>query len=915
MSIEPIDPQVREEVEVTGSPHEAQSFLRQYSQMLGPWHLTAITDLPDGNIAIVGASFDNKNSGDMVKWVRERLGRANLYWQVNSLRRDLVPKAPKAALEDVAAIERLHVDIDCDPNAPGTFEDQRAAILALLQDEERLREAGLPGGPSFVIDSGGGYWAFWNLVEPFSLPSGDAQVRREAAHACGGYNKWLATTLNTAFGWHFGDKCHNTDRIARLPGTANIPNAKKREKGRKAAIAKLIVENPERLYRLDQFGTEDVGAAGASREAAAAIVIEKDYTPLLKGDAWEAIEELRRNYPEIGEKTIQKILLAEDIDENLDNLQVDSDKTRSGILHHVNRALQQSGVPLRLIIEILSDPRFEVSKALRFPVGRDKKVATREASRAEVLRAAEIQVRNVAADLREEQKKLEQLADAAAVLAPAPRAIPVEQPNEESALLPAQPSADAPVEFSSSFAPFPPGARLNDVFKEMNKRHCVLLQEGGKTRVLSWERTELDYSREVPVLQSFEDFRNRYMHQQIQVGKNKDGNPIQKPLGKYWLEHAARRQYLALRFQPGEGPVVDGYLNLWKGFAVEPKPGNWSLMREHIIAVLAEGNAEHADYIIKWAAWAIQNPAEPAEVALVFKGGRGTGKGTFARSLKHLFGQHGLQITSSNHLTGRFNSHLRDCCLLFADEALAPEDKKAESILKGLITEPEFTVEGKGLNAIQARNRLHIIMASNEEWVVPAGADERRFAIFTTAEGRKSKEYFTELYTQMSNGGLEAMLHDLQAVDLTDWHPRYNVPETKSLNDQKEQSLNPADQFFLNLLEEGRIPGAKMSPPDIVYSNDQLEGFGLYTIMRSASPKLRELSDQKLATILKRWGCSRVTNGSARGWGFPELPTLRTEWERRYGARQWDQIPKWDADIAEATVGEYLNGHSLAVPF
>src|SRR5262245_14589312 len=163
MTSEPIEPEVRAEAESTGSPSEALNFLKDTSS--GPWSLTSIRDG-----ALTGATFPN--GMDLTRWVRDRLGRANLYWQINTLRRDLTEKAPKAKLEDVAKLDRLHVDIDPDPDAPGTFEEQRAAILALLQDEDRLKEAGLPGLPTFIIDSGGGYWAFWDLIEPYCFGEG-----------------------------------------------------------------------------------------------------------------------------------------------------------------------------------------------------------------------------------------------------------------------------------------------------------------------------------------------------------------------------------------------------------------------------------------------------------------------------------------------------------------------------------------------------------------------------------------------------------------------------------------------------------------------------------------------------------------------------------------------------------------------
>src|SRR4051812_10014450 len=63
-------------------------------------------------------------------------------------------------------------------------------------------------------------------------------------------------------------------------------------------------------------------------------------------------------------------------------------------------------------------------------------------------------------------------------------------------------------------------------------------------------------------------------------------------------------------------------------------------------------------------------------------------------------------------LTGRFNAHLRDACLLFADEAYWPGDKGAEGSLKRLITEPELFIEGKGRDGVMVENRLHVIIAS-----------------------------------------------------------------------------------------------------------------------------------------------------------------------------------------------------------
>ena len=50
------------------------------------------------------------------------------------------------------------------------------------------------------------------------------------------------------------------------------------------------------------------------------------------------------------------------------------------------------------------------------------------------------------------------------------------------------------------------------------------------------------------------------------------------------------------------------------------------------------------------------------------------------------------------------------------------------------------------------------------------------------------------------------MLYDLQHWSLGTWHPR-QVYETEGLRKQKEQSLSPIEQWFDELLQEGKLPG------------------------------------------------------------------------------------------------------------
>src|SRR5262249_18339132 len=126
-----------------------------------------------------------------------------------------------------------------------------------------------------------------------------------------------------------------------------------------------------------------------------------------------------------------------------------------------------------------------------------------------------------------------------------------------------------------------------------------------------------------------------------------------------------------------------------------------------------------------------------------------------------------------------------------------------ESTLKGLCTEPYLVVEGKGQNIVLAKNMLHIMLASNSDWVVPATTDERRFFVRDVSDAHRGDiPYFKAIANQMNSGGLGAMLHDLLNRDISDFEFR-RAPETDALRDQKTLSLPSIRRWWLAVLERG----------------------------------------------------------------------------------------------------------------
>jgi len=424
--------------------------------------------------------------------------------------------------------------------------------------------------------------------------------------------------------------------------------------------------------------------------------------------------------------------------------------------------------------------------------------------------------------------------------------------------------------------PSPP----NNPLIELNSRYACIGDVGGKCRIMSWVASKIDRNVAVPVFQSPKDFSDRYANQYVVV------NNERKAIGSYWLRWPGRNSFEGIDLQPGGKVLLPGnVLNLWRGLAVTPCRGEWPLMRAHICEVLANGDAEAARYILRFAAWAVQHPGEPAEAALVLRGGQGAGKGAFANAMVRIFGAHGLHVYSPKHLVGAFNAHLRECVLLFADEAFWAGDRQGESTLKGMLTEPTLVIEAKGMNAVAWPNCLHVIMAANAEWIVPAAHDARRYAVFNVSEGKTGRrDYFNALYHETEHGGLAAMLFDLLAVDLGSWHPR-DIPNTAALREQKEWSMDWREEWWERRLQEGKLPFFDKSAPDIcraLHLFDQASENTNYRL--NVSPK-------GLSMFLRRIGAIRHHTRAGTVWKFPNLAKCRSEWEK------WMRGWKWDSDL------------------
>jgi Family of unknown function (DUF5906) len=278
-------------------------------------------------------------------------------------------------------------------------------------------------------------------------------------------------------------------------------------------------------------------------------------------------------------------------------------------------------------------------------------------------------------------------------------------------------------------------------------------------------------------------------------------------LGRYWLSHPERRQYEGLVFAPKRD--VPGYYNLWQGFAVEPRAGDCSKFKAHLRDNVCGGDQTNYDWLFGFFADIFQNPGEKKGSAVALKGKEGVGKSKVGETFGSLLGRHYRLVSEPRYVTGRFNSHVAQLLLLHADEAFWAGDRSAEGKLKDMITGKQHPIEFKGKEAIWVDNHSRMLATGNNEWVVPAGFDARRWLVLTVDDAhQEDHEYFAAIDEEMNNGGREALLYELLHFDLSKINLR-SVPKTKELFEQKEKTFTIDQTWWYDVLQRGELPDLK----------------------------------------------------------------------------------------------------------
>lgn len=410
-------------------------------------------------------------------------------------------------------------------------------------------------------------------------------------------------------------------------------------------------------------------------------------------------------------------------------------------------------------------------------------------------------------------------------------------------------------------------------FAKLNKEYAYVVA-GGTGNIL-WETTDSNGQFAFHLLNK-STVQDKLASHKFQTGKKME------PLFNAWMEWPNRRTFDGIVFEPGRD-VGSRWYNMWRGFSVQPAstPDHPMVERwkEHLLENVCKGNVILADWLTSWFAHLIQKPGQKPLVALAFKGTKGTGKNALVERVKYLLGGHAMVTSRRRYLVSNFTMHLQKCLLFVLDEAFWSGDKEAEGVVKDLITGDRHVIEPKGKESYEVRNLTRVVVIGNEDWIVPATADERRWAVFEMGEGKKQdRAYFEEMRVGLDQqGGAAHLLRYLMGYRIT--QDVNAAPSTEALTDQKLASLDSLEKWWFNSLSEGVLLGSD-------FQNQWPETIGTERFRSAYAKYAKELNvrgwlpdERAIGRMLARAAPNthkrkRVRDGGGLSWAYAFKPLV-----------------------------------------
>lgn len=271
---------------------------------------------------------------------------------------------------------------------------------------------------------------------------------------------------------------------------------------------------------------------------------------------------------------------------------------------------------------------------------------------------------------------------------------------------------------------------------------------------------------------------------------------------KMWLADKLTRRAIypdQLVFEPG-ADVEEPAINLWRGFAMQPRKGDVSAILELLVHLHKDSGetdvecAANMVWTLRWLALPLQKPGTKMRTALVFHGPQGAGKNLMFEIVAAIYGRHAL-VVGQDQLEDKFNDWASQKLFLIGDEVVArAELYHQKNKLKAFITGETIQINAKMLPLRTETNHCNVVFLSNEAQPLALEQGDRRYHVIYTPP-RRADGLYDRVAQCLANGGAEAFYEHLLRYDLGTFNAYTLPPVTRAKADLIELGLKPQERF------------------------------------------------------------------------------------------------------------------------
>lgn len=238
-------------------------------------------------------------------------------------------------------------------------------------------------------------------------------------------------------------------------------------------------------------------------------------------------------------------------------------------------------------------------------------------------------------------------------------------------------------------------------------------------------------------------------------------------------------------------------------------------------------DAEDRRILLNYLASMAQNPGNKFQWWPVLQGVEGNGKTMIGTVMSYIMGEHYTHLPNAHAMAKngiQFNSWINRKLLIIVEEIALAGKRDFLDEFKTVVTNLRIPLEGKGTNQVTGDNRANGLLFTNHKDGVPVTADQRRYAIFYTAQQRfedlvrdgMDGAYFPDLWDwyfgreayagQAPGAAVIAGYLKTFAVEVAYDPARLSkrAPKTSSSRAAVENSFGTAEQEIREAIEEGR---------------------------------------------------------------------------------------------------------------